>query len=101
MILVRLWRRTLWEVLTQNKQSDFIDSMDKMKQTEQYQQTVDISQQKANDNRSQHGDKMNLKREEMSLKRELKDKDLAIARENKNKYDVASKTTKEDKKKKS
>ena len=74
--------------LNQNQQSDFIDNMVKIKQTEQYQQTVDIQQQKANENKAQHTEKLNLKREEMAMKRELKEKDLQIAKENKNQYDL-------------
>ncbi len=80
--------------INQNLQSDFLDNMDKIKKSEQYQQTIDIQQQKANDNRSQQTQKMNLKREEMAMKRELKEKDLQIAKENKNQYDVKPKNDK-------
>lgn len=85
--------------MNENKQSDFIDNMNKLKQTDQYQQTVNIQQQKANDNRTQHADKQNIKREEMNLKRELKNKDLEIAKENKNQYDVGKNPKKKDDKK--
>ena len=81
--------------INQNMQSDFLDNLDKIKKSEQYQQTIDIQQQKANDNRSQQTQKMNLKREEMAMKRELKEKDLQIAKENKNQYDVKPKNDKE------
>jgi hypothetical protein len=87
--------------MNENKQSDFLDNMNELKKTDQYQQTVNIQQQKADASMSQHRDKQNIKREEMNLKRELKDKDLAIAKENKNQYDVGGKTPKDDKKKKS
>ena len=87
--------------MNENKQSDFIDNMDKLKKTEQYQETVDIQKQKVNASGNQHNDKMNLKREEMNLKRELKNQDMKIAKENKNQYDAPSKTPKDDKKKKS
>jgi hypothetical protein len=80
--------------IDQNMQSDFIDNLDKMKKTEQYQQTIDIQQQKATDNKAQQNQKMNLKREEMVMKRELKDKDLQIAKENKNQYDIKPKNDK-------
>ena len=80
--------------INQNMQSDFLDNLDKIKKSEQYQQTIDIQQQKANDNRSQQTQKMNLKREEMAMKRELKEKDLQIAKENKNQYDVKPKNDK-------
>ncbi len=85
--------------MNENKQSDFIDNMEKMKQSDQYQQTIDIQQQKANDSRSQQNEKINLKREEMNLQRDLKEKDLAIARENKNQYDVGKTSKNKDKKK--
>jgi len=73
--------------INQNQQSDFIDNMNKIKQTDQYQQTVNIQQQKADANRTQHAEKQNLKREELALKREMKEKDLQIAKENKNRFD--------------
>jgi hypothetical protein len=84
--------------MNENKQSDFMDSMDKMKKTEQYQDTINISQQKASDNRAQHIDKMNLKKEDIALKREKIHTDLAIAKENKNQYDVPKTSNKKDKK---
>jgi hypothetical protein len=86
--------------IDQNMQSDFVDNMTKLKQTEQYQQTVDIQAQKANDAKSQHADKMNLKREEMAHQKELKEKDYQIAKENKNRYDVGGKVPKKEDKKK-
>ena len=89
-----------------NKQSDFIDNMTKLKQTEQYQETIGIQQQKANASESQHSEKMALKRDELAMKKELKDKDVQIAVQNKNQYDfkpgkVQEKTTKPKPKKKS
>jgi hypothetical protein len=71
-----------------NQQSDFIDNMEKIKKTESYEQTMNIQQQKVNDNRAQQSEKNQLKREEMALQREMKEKDLEIARENKNQYDI-------------
>lgn len=90
---------TAMQDLNENKQSDFIDSMDKLKKSEQYQETINISQQKVSDNRAQHVDKTNLKRDEMNLKREKMNNDLAIAKENKNQYDVLKTTDKKEKKK--
>ena len=66
----------------------FIDNMEKIKKTESYEQTMNIQQQKVNDNRAQQSEKNQLKREEMALQREMKEKDLEIARENKNQYDI-------------
>lgn len=74
--------------INENKQSDFIDNMEKIKKSEQYETVTDIQQQKANDNRSQHSDKMNIKREELALQSKKMDTDLAVAKENKNQFDV-------------
>ena len=80
--------------INQNMQSDFQDALQDLKKTEQYKDTVSVQQQKASDNKQQHMDKMSLKREEMNMKRDMKQKDLEIARENKNQYDVKSKNDK-------
>ena len=82
--------------INENKQSDYMDALDKIQKTEQYEQTVNLQQQKVSNTQSNDAQKTNLKKEEMSLKRELKNKDVQIARENKNQYDTPSK----DKKKK-
>ncbi len=82
----------------ENKQSDFVDNMVKLKQTDQYQESMNIQREKALDNNAQHQDKLNIKRDEMNLKRELKNKDLEIARENKNQYDIPIVKEKKEKK---
>jgi hypothetical protein len=74
--------------INQNLQSDFADQLDKIKDTQQYQDTVNIQQEKLNQNQANQNQKMNLKREEMALKRDMKNKDLEIARENKNQYEL-------------
>ena len=81
--------------INENKQSDFVDNLEKLKKTEQYDETINLQRDKASDNKEIAREKMNLKKEEMNLQRELKATDLEIARENKNKYDVSSKKTKE------
>jgi len=85
--------------INENKQSDFIDNMEKIQRTESYQETANIQRTKVDQNRSQHTDKMNIKREELALKREQNATQLAIAKENKNKYDVPKNIKTKDKKK--
>jgi hypothetical protein len=87
--------------MNQNNQSDFVDNMEKIKKTEAYEQTTNIQQQKVNNNQSQNAEKQNLKREDMALKRELKEKDLQIAKENRNQFDIPRKNPKDNKSKKS
>lgn len=77
--------------LNQNQQSDFIDNIEKLKKTEQYQETINLQREKASDRRNEQYEKLNLKREELALKRDMKNKDLEIARENKNQYDIPKK----------
>lgn len=74
--------------IDQNSQSDFVDNMLKLKQTESYDAIANIQRDKVTNNMTQHQEKMDLKREELSVKKQMKDADLAIARENKNKYDL-------------
>ena len=82
--------------INENKQSDFIDNLEKLKKTEQYQETINLQQEKASDRRVEGKEKMNMKREEMALKRDMKNKDLEIARENKNQYDTKPKKDKKE-----
>ena len=77
--------------LNQNQQSDFIDNLEKLKKTEQYQESINLQREKASDRRNEQYEKLNLKREELALKRDMKNKDLEIARENKNQYDIPKK----------
>ena len=73
--------------VNQNLESDFTDSMNKMRETDAYEQTVNIQQQKANQNAAQHSEKMDLQRQKLALEREKIQNQLEIARTNKNQYD--------------
>lgn len=73
--------------LNQNTESDFTDSMNKMRETDAYEQTVNIQQQKVNQNAAQHSEKMDLQRQKLALEREKTQNQLEIARTNKNQYD--------------
>jgi len=84
--------------INENQQSDFIDAMEDIKQTAEYQDTVNIQRTKETNRVNENLQKNNIKREEMSLKRDLKNTDLEIARENKNQYDKP-KTSKDKQKK--
>jgi hypothetical protein len=73
--------------MNQNNQSDFKDAMDEMKQTSEYNETINVAQQKESNNMTENNQKASLKREDMTLKRDLKAMDMEIARENRNQYD--------------
>lgn len=74
--------------INQNNQSDFMDTMEQLRQSQEYQETVNIQRDKLAQQQVQHEDKMNLKREELLLKERMKQQDVSIAEMNKNKYDV-------------
>jgi len=84
--------------VNQNQQNDFLDFMDRMEGTQEFEQTMNMDRTKEGNKMKMAEDKHNIEREKMNLQLQLKDKDLQIAKENKNKYDVAKK--KESKKKK-
>ena len=62
-----------------------------IKKTDAYVDTVGIQDRKASNDAKFKGEELNVKREEMALKRELKEKDLQIAKENKNSFDSKKK----------
>jgi hypothetical protein len=73
--------------INQNQQSDFMDTMDQMRQSSEFQDTMSLQREKESNRRMENTEKSMLEREKMSLQRELKEKDLQIARENKNQFD--------------
>lgn len=73
-----------------NQQSDYLDALAQIQQSEEFQQTINLQREKESARRVERSDKLVLEREKMNLSRELKEQDLQIARENKNKYDKPS-----------
>lgn len=81
--------------INKNEQSDFQDQMENIRKTEQFQQQMDVKRESNDIKRSMNQDMMNLKREELATKREQANKQLEIARTNKNRYDVEPPKNKE------
>lgn len=76
--------------INENKQSDYVDAMSEIRQTEQYQDQIQLQRDKDTNDRTRDVEKNQLEREKLQAQREMKDKDLQIARENKNQYDNKS-----------
>jgi hypothetical protein len=74
--------------IDQNQQSDFQDALKDIRQTEQYQQTMNFKREQEVNKTAINQQKLSLDREKMQAQKEIADKQLEIARENKNKYDV-------------
>lgn len=73
--------------IDQNMQSDFVDQMKEIRESEQYKEQVGFERERENNKTQQHRDKMSLEQEKLNIMRQDSENKLKIARENKNKYD--------------
>ena len=82
--------------VNENQMSDFRDAMKEIRETDQYQGQMDMQRQKQSDDMVKHSQKMNVEQQKLQIQQDIANKQLEIARVNKNKYDSKS----SDKKKK-
>ena len=73
--------------VNENKQNDYQDAMDKIQQQRNYQEQTGLKREQEANKNAFNAQKINLEREKIQMQREKAEKDLQIARENKNKYD--------------
>jgi len=85
--------------IDKNQQSDYLDAMKEIRQTDEFGQVMNLDRQKETSKTQQFRDKQTLEREKLQAQREMKNVELQIARENKNKYDVKKPEKKSTKKK--
>lgn len=83
--------------LNENKQSDFLDALAEIKNTEEFQANMNLQTSKENSKVAQDGEKNAIEREKIASQKDLKNIDLQIARENKNKFDKKKPDTKKKK----
>jgi hypothetical protein len=86
--------------INENKQSDYMDAMDQLQKTENYQSTMDLNREKEANKIMTAREKLNVEREKINAQREIANTQLRIAQENKNRFDMPKKTEQKDKKKK-
>jgi hypothetical protein len=86
--------------INQNMQSDYADQMKEIRERDEFQEAMNFDIQKQSDGNQQFRDKQSLEREKLQTQKQMKDVELQIARENKNKYDVSKEDKKTTKKKK-
>lgn len=86
--------------INENKQSDYMDAMDQIQKSENYQSTMDLNREKEANKIMQSREKLNIEREKINAQREIANTQLRIAQENKNRFDAPNKTEQKDKKKK-
>ena len=73
--------------VNKNEMSDYQDEMKNIRQSEQYQEQTNLQREKQSSENSRQSQKMDLEREKLNVQQSIADKQLQIARENKNKFD--------------
>jgi hypothetical protein len=76
--------------LNQNMESDYMDEMKDIRQSDQYHQQMDLERQKETNRNMLTSEKNQIEREKLQTQKDIADKQLQIARENKNKFDKKS-----------
>jgi hypothetical protein len=80
--------------IDKNMESDFDQNMRDIRQSEQYREQMNFKREQEVNKTAIGSQKMELERERLQAQREIADKQLQVARENKNKYDVQKKDKK-------
>jgi len=76
--------------VNQNMESDYMDEMKDIRQSDQYHQQMDLERQKETNRNMLTSEKNQIEREKLQTQKEIAEKQLQIARENKNKFDQKS-----------
>ena len=80
----------------QNLQSDYLDAMKDIRETTRYREQMDLKKQQNAIDNNMNRQRMEIEKEKLRTQREIAEKNLEIARTNKNKYDVQSEKKKKD-----
>jgi len=83
-----------------NSQNDYLDALDRIERSDEYQQTMSLDQQKASNDMTKHQDKMRMEERKLDVELAKSDNTVKVAEKNKNKYDVKAKSKPAPKKKK-
>lgn len=85
--------------INQNLQSDYADQMDIIRKSDEFQQTMGLKQQVQSNKEMNAREKLAIEREKIQAQRDMKNTELQIAKENKNKYDQPKSRENKNKKK--
>ena len=83
--------------INKNEQSDYLDAMANIQKQQDYQQTMNFKREQEVNRNMQVSEKHSIEREKLQAQQQIADKQLQIARENKNKYDVKQSNKKKEK----
>ena len=73
--------------LNENKQSDYLDAMKDIRESEQFQDQMSLQREKETNRQNNDAQKNQIEREKLLTQKEIANKQLEIARTNKNKFD--------------
>jgi hypothetical protein len=74
--------------INQNQMSDYQDAMANIQKQDNYQDSMNFKREQEVNKNLTNQQKLNIDREKLQTQKEIAEKQLQIARENKNKYDV-------------
>jgi hypothetical protein len=74
-----------------NQQSDYLDSLQYLDKKRQADDTIALKREQEINKNNRESQSLNLKREELNARKQIADKQLQVAKENKNKYDKKTK----------
>ena len=86
--------------IDQNQQSDFQDAMQDMRERDEYREQMNFKREESAKKFANDEAKLTIEREKLATQRAVSKDQLAIAKENKNKYDMPNRAKKDQKKKK-
>jgi hypothetical protein len=76
--------------INKNMQSDYLDAMDQLRQDQRYQDEMNLKREIHYVEKQQTDEKINVERQKLQAQQDIANKQLQIAKENKNKYDRPS-----------
>lgn len=84
--------------LNENNQNDFLDNLEQIKNSSEFQQSMNLQNSKESNRVNQEDKRIQVEREKLETAMRLKEMDLQIARENQTKSELISKKKIQDKK---
>jgi hypothetical protein len=73
--------------VNQNQMSDYQDAMKEIRQTQQYQDQTNLQREKQSAENLRNSQKMQIEQDKIQAQKDIAEKQLQIARENKNRFD--------------
>ena len=77
--------------VNKNEMSDYADQMKEIRSSEQYQEQTNLQREKQSNENLRQSQKIDVEREKLQAQKEIADKQLQVARENKNRFDNKNK----------